>query len=101
VDGVVKMIDYKKMETEIQNKIKTEHKVDICTWPGGYPLFYLTKDCDALCPDCVNKNIDLVSDPDDPQWYVVGYDVNYENEELVCDNCNSKIPSAYGEIEEE
>jgi hypothetical protein len=101
VDGGVKMIDYKKMEIEIQNKIKTEHKLNIYAWPGGYPLFYITKDGGALCAKCANDNIELLSDPDDPQWYLMGYEVNYENEELICDNCAIKIDSAYGDDDDE
>ena len=25
------------------------------TWPGGYPLVYVTEDGDIACPGCVNK----------------------------------------------
>ena len=72
-------------------------KVPSYAWPGGYPLFYFAKDCGVLCPDCVNGNLELVKDPDDPQWYVVGADVNWEDTSMYCDNCNKTIESAYGE----
>ena len=26
-------------------------------FPGGYPKFYITKDCSALCHDCVQNNL--------------------------------------------
>jgi len=65
-------------------------------WPGGYPLFYITKDGGVLCPKCVNENLELV-EGDDPQWRIVAYDINYEDTELYCDNCNEKIESAYGD----
>ena len=75
--------------------------LDAYGWPGGYPLFYITKDCAALCPRCCNENIELLSDPYDPQWYLIGVDVNYESSDLYCDHCNERIESAYGEDEEE
>lgn len=75
--------------------------MDIVAWPGGYPLYYITKDCAALCPKCVNENIELLSDKDDPQWYIVGVDVNYENTSLYCDHCNEQIESAYGDDEQD
>ena len=65
-------------------------------WPGGYPLFYITKDGGVLCSKCVNENLELV-EGDDPQWRIVAYDINYEDRELYCDNCNEKIESAYGD----
>jgi hypothetical protein len=66
-------------------------------WPGMYPLYYITKDGGCLCPECANKNKNLTRDIHDPQWYIVASEANYENEDLVCDNCNKKIESAYGE----
>jgi len=70
-------------------------------WPGCYPLYYLTKDCGVLCPDCVNNNNELVTDPDDPQWYIVAFDINYENTSLHCENCGNRIESAYGDDDQE
>ena len=73
--------------------------MDYYAWPGGYPMFYITGDGGVLCPKCVNENLELL-DEFDPQWYVIGYDVNYEDEHLYCDHCGEKIESAYGEDEE-
>jgi len=70
-------------------------------WPGGYPIFYVTKDCGVLCPKCANENKELTKDIEDPQWFIVDCDINYEDESLYCDNCNEKIESAYGEDENE
>lgn len=70
---------------------------DYCAFPGGYPLFYVTKDCGILCPKCANDNKELTFDPDDPQWFIIGADVNYESTNLYCDNCNAQIESAYGD----
>lgn len=59
---------------------------------GGYPIFYLAADNGVLCADCVERNRPNV--PDDEQaddWRIVAADVNWEDEELICDGCNAKI----------
>lgn len=57
-------------------------------WPGGYPMYYVDdKNC-VLCPDCANK--------DGYGFEIVAYDINWEDENLYCDDCNEKIESAYG-----
>lgn len=66
---------------------------------GGYPLFYLCADGGVLCPKCANENKDLTNDPDDPQWFIIAYDINYEDETMYCDHCNDHIVSAYGDDE--
>lgn len=63
-------------------------------WPGGYPMFYVDKECAVLCPKCANK-ADEYSVP------VVDYDVNWEDVDLYCDDCSSRIPSAYGDDKDE
>ena len=114
-------MDYKQMEKDIQERIKkviadkatydqitdqpkskpTFYNLDIeldwYAWPGVYPLYYVTKDSSVLCPKCVNENIELLSDEHDSQWYIVAYDINYENNDLYCDHCNERIESAYGD----
>jgi len=72
-------------------------EMDYYAWPGGYSLFYFTKDGGVLCPKCVNKNLELLSDEDDPQWYVIGCEMNEENDDMYCENCGEQIESAYGE----
>jgi len=76
-------------------------KLQSYTWPGGYPIFYVTADCGKLCPDCANANRELLSDVNDPQWFVICCDVNYEDVDLTCDNCNKPIEAAYAERAEQ
>jgi hypothetical protein len=66
-------------------------------WPGGYPMYYLCKDGGVLCPKCLNDNKALINDPDEPEWYVLASDINYEDPDLYCDNCSERIESAYAE----
>ena len=121
---MIKMRNYKQMEADIQRRI---HKIisdkaiyakiddrpkctpsvygldielDYYAWPGGYPIFYVTRDNEILCPKCTNENIELLSDPYDLQWYVVGCDINYEDSNLYCDHCGERIESAYGDCDE-
>lgn len=62
-------------------------------WPGGYPVFYITKDNGLLCARCANENLKLTCG-DDPQWEIVESDVNYEDE-CYCDHCGDSIEAAY------
>lgn len=68
-------------------------------WPGGYPLFLLMSDGEALCFTCGNKEarsiISAIQDTCRNDRRCVACDVNYE-EELECANCNKPIPAAYG-----
>lgn len=87
-----------KMRTFKRGKFLNEKgSYDYYAFPGGYPIFYVTKDSAALCPECANKNKKLTFDQHDSQWFIVAADVNYEDENLYCDHCNKKIESAYGE----
>ena len=60
-------------------------------WPGGYPLFYITKRNAVLCP---GEHCAQQEDPEDP---IVATEVNYENPHLYCDACGECIESAYAE----
>jgi hypothetical protein len=78
-------------------EMRQNGKYEYVAWPGCYPLYYITADGGVLCPKCANDNFDLTLDKDDPQWYIVDIGVNWEDEELICDNCYKKIESAYGD----
>lgn len=73
-------------------------------WPGGYPLYYVTKDNGCLCSTCANENMSLTH-PENPedgdsQWQIELVNINYEDTTLYCDNCYEFIESAYGEESE-
>ncbi len=99
------------MSKQAFKRVRRSLKLDVCreplpahAWPGGYPLYYLTRDCAVLCPDSVNAEIDLVSaarKDQDAQWDVVATDVHWEGEALTCDHCNAQIDSAYGPVDAE
>ena len=69
-------------------------------WPGGYPVFFIAADGEALSFQAVQDNLALVKEAtdnpgSDPQWEVVGYDVNWEDENMYCAHTNKKIECAY------
>jgi hypothetical protein len=70
-------------------------------WPGGYPMFAITNDGGCLCHKCVKDNYRIIreSQRDDSRdgWQVEAIDINWEDAELVCDNCNDTIEAAYCE----
>ena len=76
-------------------------------WPGGYPLFFVMADGEALSFDAARAQWrEIVGamlcdhNPRD-QWRVLGCDVNYEDSDLYCAHTGKRIPSAYAEPEEE
>ena len=59
-------------------------------WPGGYPMFYVAlEDGTVYCPSCANQ--------EDAAPEITAGDVNWEDPELYCDGCGSRIESAYAE----
>jgi len=67
--------------------------LDSWAWPGGYPLYYLTRDGDTVCSSCASREIDH-------SQAAIATDVNWEDPSLYCDDCNQRIASAYAEDEE-
>ena len=61
-------------------------------WPGGYPIYYVDRENNVLCPKCANRETDESQAPIDA-------DVNWEDANLICDDCSARIPSAYAEEE--
>ena len=71
-------------------------------WPGGYPTYFMCNDGGSLCHDCAKTErrliLDAIAYPEyRDQWEVIGLDINWENPDLYCDNCNARIESAYAE----
>lgn len=72
-------------------------------WPGGYPLYFIAADGEALSFQAVRDNLKLVMHatcyPEyrENDWRIVGVDVNWEDTHLYCGHTNERIQSAYGE----
>ena len=74
------------------------------TFPGLYPLLYITADGGSLCPDCANGEngseayLHLEGPADGiemEQWRIDVAAVNYEDATMCCSHCSGKIPAAY------
>ena len=69
-------------------------------WPGGYPLYFIAGDGESLHFKCVKENlyscIYSIRHSSRDGWDIVGCEVNYEDEEMMCGHCGDKIESAYG-----
>lgn len=81
--------------------LREEHTIHAYAWPGGYPLFYITKDNGVLCPDCVEKEYERCIDPEEDQFYVIDVRINDEDPRLYCDHCNERIESSYGDDDDQ
>jgi hypothetical protein len=85
-------------------EIKATLRAGSYAWPGGYPLYFITRDGDALSFDAVREQLrnvayDLLNDVS-TGWRVEGVDTNYEDVDLWCAHTNKRIPSAYAEPED-
>lgn len=58
-------------------------------WPGGYSIMYLSQGGSALCARCADRDDVGYDDP------IVAQAVNWEDPQLLCDDCGSKMESAY------
>ena len=66
---------------------------------GGYEKYqyFITADSGCLAIDTVINEYHKVNfnDPDDRQWYIVGVQVNYEDNDLYDDHTGEQIKPAY------
>jgi hypothetical protein len=69
-------------------------------WPGGYPLFAVASDGGAICKDCCKtESRSIGSTYGTDGWSLEALAVNWEDSELYCNHCSTRIKSAYAEEE--
>jgi hypothetical protein len=70
-------------------------------WPGGYPLYFICDDGAAISFDSVKENlaqvIYAIQHGLRDGWRVVGCEINYEDDDLVCEHSGKPILAAYGD----
>jgi hypothetical protein len=67
-------------------------------WPGGYPLFGVFHDGGSCCQHCAKtERASIATTTGTDGWGLVALEVNWEDPELFCDHCGSRIESAYAE----
>ena len=68
-------------------------------WPGGYPIYFITSDGEALSFEAAKNNLSCICDAirnrSDDGWRVVGCEVNWEDGDLRCCHSGVAIESAY------
>jgi hypothetical protein len=86
-----------KTTSDLKNAIRS----GAYTFPGCYPLFFITSDGAALSFEAARANLrsifDSMRNRINDGWRVVGYDVNWEDPALYCDHTGKRIESAYAE----
>lgn len=70
------------------------------TWPGGYPVYFITDDCAALSYATVKDNapaiIEAIQAGSNNGWRIVAVEINWEDKFLTCEHSGDPIESAYG-----
>lgn len=66
------------------NRLDNEGDLPAYAWPGGYPVYYIDKQDNVICPKCANRDVD------DSQA-VVAYVINWEGDPITCNNCGALI----------
>ncbi len=74
------------------------------TYPGCYPLFFITRDGAALSFESVREELRSVlasiKSKSNDGWRVVACEVNYEDGSLYCEHSGKRIEAAYVEEDE-
>lgn len=70
-------------------------------WPGGYPLYWLMADGEAVSFDVCRTErrsmLEAIAYGHDAQWRPIAIEINWEDIGLYCAHTGLRIPSAYGE----
>ena len=85
---------------EIITQVKRAAK-ECYAWPGGYPLFIIMHDCEAICVACAKRNLGQIardtSQCNRGSWQAETVAINWEDADLYCVQCSKRIESAYAE----
>jgi|688.fasta_scaffold2013322_1 hypothetical protein len=71
-------------------------------FPGGYPKYFVTGDCEPLSFNAAVENTGLILEAleageSNDQWYITAVDINYEDTQLYCSHTGERIECAYGD----
>ena len=82
-------------------EIKKQLRSGAYAWPGGYPLYFVTRDGSALSFEAVRKEWrqvvwDYLNNAS-TGWRIEGVDANWEDPHLYCEHTNKRIESAYAD----
>lgn len=70
-------------------------------WPGGYPMFFLMADGEALSFSAATQErrqiLEAIATHSRDEWRAIAQEINWEDGELYCAHTNQRIESAYAE----
>ena len=73
-------------------------------WPGGYPCYFVMADGEALSFDAAKTErryiLEALRDRahgyPNGGWLPASFEINWEDNDLLCAHTNERIPAAYG-----
>lgn len=95
--------DYCRTHREIRStlQLRATIRAGKYAWPGGYQMFFITYDGEALSFESVRDNYSRCAysmrHGINDGWRIVGCDINYEDGNLFCAHSGERIHSAYAE----
>jgi len=93
--------EYSRSYREITNcnQLKATIRAGRFAWPGGYPMFFHTSDGGSLSFESARYELSnilhSIKTVSNDGWRVVGCEINYEDNNLLCDHSGNSIESAY------
>lgn len=94
---------YKRHFATIENfaQLKATLRDGPYAWPGGYPLYFIAADCEAMSFESVRDSLREIAGAYGPHgdrsWRIVACEINYEDNDLTCAHSGKPIESAYGD----
>lgn len=90
------------MQIDSLTQVKAALRSGPFTDLGGYPLYFIAADGEALSFEAVRERFrevcaDMLDMSRINQWKIVGLEINYEDADLTCAHTGKAIPSAYCE----
>jgi hypothetical protein len=89
------------MEIKNSKDLKNALRSGPYAWPGGYPVYFIASDGEALSFKAVKENykevLRAVREQSDYGWRVIYMDVNWGEYDWYCAHSGERIESAYGE----
>lgn len=91
---------FRKIETPAE--LKATLRAGPWVWPGGYPMFLVMADGEALSFQAAHEQLaELLAAFKSPDrfdgWRVVGTEINWEDDGLTCAHTGKQIQTAYSE----
>jgi hypothetical protein len=73
-------------------------------WPGGYPCYFVMSDGETMSFAAAAENATQIKDAIATQshdgWRAIAYDINWEDNDMICCHSGEPIEAAYASEEE-